>query len=133
MARVLVETFIDRQVISRPEAQRQFLLRPDGETLGIKLHATFINTKHRRDGTRGEDATSSGGRGGKGGGKGGKGGKGGGRFQERIPVDASGMLREHAETDLGTAEAPWLHLSAMQGMDVATSYYPCVHKVKLGS
>ena len=127
MAQLLVEAFIDQEIISRSEAQRQYLLRPDGETLGIKLHATFVNTKHRRDGT-----AHGRGRGGDGG-RDGDGRRGGNnRYLERVPVDASGMLREHADTDLGIAPAPWLHLSAMKGMDKATGYYQCVHKVALG-
>ncbi|KAK2960551.1 putative activating signal cointegrator complex subunit 1 [Blattamonas nauphoetae] len=58
----------------------------------IVLHATFINTKHRRDPTTG-------------------------KMKRGVPLDATAILSEHEETDFGEWVLPVVHCSRLKNCD----------------
>mmetsp|Transcript_34668 Transcript_34668/g.79064 ORF Transcript_34668/g.79064 Transcript_34668/m.79064 type:complete len:313 (-) Transcript_34668:152-1090(-) len=101
LCEALIKTFAASELLPESEVERQRLRRPDG-SLGVKLHATVMSSKYRRNGG-----------------------------PQRQPFDASGILASYKDVPLGQADIPALHLSVLGPVDASTGYYTAASRAQL--
>jgi hypothetical protein len=104
-----------------------------GQLETVKLHATVINTRHRRS-APGAAAASAAAAAVSGQRQGGRGGSGSDRnqqqHQQRVGFDGRQLLQDWSGIDLGLYEVPAVHLSVRGEYD-ASGYYACADALSL--
>ena len=104
LCRTLIDSMIASQLLTRDEAEAQWLLDADGN-LTIKLHATIVNTKH---------------------------GSNNARSNTRPSFDARPLLKRLKGRHIASVPLHELHLSIMGGgQDRTSGYYRSEHILSL--
>ena len=102
LCRTLIDSMIASQLLTRDEAEAQWLLDVDGN-LSIKLHATIVNTKHSSA-----------------------------RSNSRPSFDARPLLKRLNGRHIASVPLHELHLSIMGGgQDETSGYYRSEHILSL--